>query len=238
MIPGTDDFTDDEIRTLIDFDPSKVETAPPEFHLARVHITRLRVSLALNKIPRGHASLRLRIQDLFDTLWMFDIKPWIQKRFGAHDHARQRLERRAARIFATAVRLYGILTLPEGATAAWADSSPEIQAAYPVLAGRSRYDRLRIGHRRELLGLLREHWNEAERKEGLAWPFYVVGVAVADDTLENIAYVDASLFTIWKFHPVFASSITALKKLRTFWSAGKTGWEDCFDEPIPSCTLE
>ncbi|KAJ4165774.1 hypothetical protein LMH87_007392 [Akanthomyces muscarius] len=38
QIKGSDDFTDEEIRTLIAFDPNKVEPCPVEFHLARLRV--------------------------------------------------------------------------------------------------------------------------------------------------------------------------------------------------------
>lgn len=234
QIKGSDDFTDEEIRTLIAFDPNKVEPCPVEFHLARVRITRLRVALSCTKLSPEHASVAAQVQETFDTLLLFDMGEWVEERYGDKGDEVRRQARIMGRIYAVAIRLYGILTLPPSATAAWAASSSLIESSYPASPGCSVYENLRRQHRDELLGLLRKWSGKGRLKVWLAWPLIVAGVAVADDAVENQLYIDASLLAIWRVPDVSNSSITALEKLRVFWLAGKTGWEDCFDEPIPS----
>lgn len=234
QIKGSDDFTDEEIRTLIAFDPNKVEPCPVEFHLARVRITRLRVALVCTKLSPEHASVAAQVQETFDTLFLFDLGKWVEQRYGDKGDEVRRQARIMGRIYAVAIRLYGILTLPPSATAAWAASSSPIESSYPASPGCSVYESLCRQHRDELLGLLRKWSGKGRLKVWLAWPLIVAGVAVADDAVENQLYIDASLLAIWRVPDVSNSSITALEKLRVFWLSGKTGWEDCFDEPIPS----
>ena len=95
------------------------------------------------------------------------------------------------------------------------------------------YESLRVHHREELLRMLRRQWDRDELKYWLAWPFLVVGVAVADDT-ETQRFVDGSLLEIGKIPSVTSSFISVLYKLRVFWASGSTEWDDCFDEPVPS----
>lgn len=237
QIKGSDDFTDDEIKTLVDFDPSKVEPCPVEFHLTRVRITRLRVLLARGKAAPAHASVAVKMQAIFDTLLLFDLEAWVADRFGdKSDEARQQA-RIMGPIYAVAIRLYGILALPASAVAAWAMLPPQATSAYPAVVGCSTHESLRRRHRDELLRLLRGSWAHVQLKMWLTWPLAVVGVAVADGddaAAANQDFVDASLLAIWRLPDVSSSSITALEKLRVFWGSGKTGWEECFDEPIPS----
>ena len=233
QVEGSDDFTDDEIRTLIDFDPFKVEPCPVEFHLAKVYITRLRVSLA-QRMPPDIDSVTFKVQQIFNSIWNFDLRAWIKEKFGDKDEQVQHQTRIIGLMYALAIRLYGILTLPEPAIAAWAVSSPKIRKAYPAIPGCDPYETLRRRHREGLLEMLREQWDQVKLKKWLAWPLTVVGVAVADDTIENQTFVDESLLAVWKVPDVPNSSITGLEKLRVFWASGKMGWEECFDEPIPS----
>lgn len=233
QIEGSDDFTDKEIRTLIDFDPYKLDPCPVEFHLAKVHITRLRVSLARG-LPPNDVSVVLKVQQIFDSIWLFDLRSWLKDKCGDKDEEQQHQAHIISLIHALAIRLYGILTLPEPAVARWLKASSQVRSAYPAIQGCSSYEILRRRHREQLLGMLREHWNQVKLKKWLAWPLTVVGVAVVDDTVENKVFVDQSLLAVWKIPDVPNSSITGLQKLRTFWLSGKTGWEDCFDEPIPS----
>ena len=235
QIEGSDIFTDQEIRTLINFDPYKLEPCPIEFHLAKVHITRLRVSLAQGLPALNDVSVvASKVRQIFDNLWSLDLRYWLKDKFGDKDEEHQLQAHIIALIHAVAIRLYGILTLPKPAVATWLKSSPQVRSAYPAIPGCSPYEILRRRHREQLLEMLRQHWDQVKQKKWLAWPLTVVGVAVVDDTIANKAFVDQSLLAVWKIPDVPNSSITGLEKLRIFWQSGKMGWEDCFDEPIPS----
>lgn len=221
QVEGSDDFTDDEIKTLIAFDPSMVEPCPAAFHLARVHITRLRVAVA-HKTITDQSTLILRVLDAFNSTWTFDLEGWIEEEFGDKDEDEKHRARTLALIYGLAIRLYGILTLPRWAVAAWGMSSPKIKKEYPPVPGCGAYESLRRRHRDNLLKMLLKQWSQVATRKHLAWPFAVVGVAVANTDVETQRYVERCLFAIWKLPGVTTSSIAALDKLRVFWLSGKT----------------
>ncbi|EGX93634.1 hypothetical protein CCM_05009 [Cordyceps militaris CM01] len=66
QIQGADNFTDDEIWTLIDFDPSRAKPCLGELHLARVCSTRLRVAVACHETCPEHdpvVAAKMRTRD-------------------------------------------------------------------------------------------------------------------------------------------------------------------------------
>lgn len=68
QIQGADNFTDDEIWTLIDFDPSRAKPCLGELHLARVCSTRLRVAVACHETCPEHdpvVAAKMRVFSLF-----------------------------------------------------------------------------------------------------------------------------------------------------------------------------
>lgn len=235
QIRGTDSFTDDEIRVLVAFDPARVEPCPVDFLIARVHISRLRASLARNTRPAALAGAALQVQEIFDTISHFDLDAWLDTQFRDKRVELQEQARLMGPIYAVAIRLYGILTLPPSTISFWAAAaSPTVAKTYPLMAGCSMYESLRRQHRDELLRMLRECWDKARLKRWLYWPFLVLGVALAGDTHRNKQFVEQSLLVIWKTPDIFNASISALEKLRIFWMSSKTEWEECYDEPIPS----
>ncbi|KAJ6779757.1 hypothetical protein PWT90_06289 [Aphanocladium album] len=233
QIKGSDNFSDDEIRTLIAFDPALVEPCPVDFHLARVRITRLRVALAWDRKASAIASAVRRTRDVFDSIWHFDLDRWVDEEFRTKSTALKDQAQVMGPLYALAIRLYGILTLPDAAITAWVSSSAEIEKAHPVIPGCSVYESVRRQHRDGLLRMLRELWDKARLKKWLGWPLVVLGVALAHDTSRNKNFVEESLWAIWAIPDIPSSSIAALEKLRVFWLSGKTEWEECFDEPIP-----
>lgn len=88
-------------------------------------------------------------------------------------------------------------------------------------------------HREELLALLRQTWDSLRYHGGLAWPLIVAGVAASDGSAQDRDYIDRRLCYIWQRPLTAATFLLAVEKLRAFWRSGKTGWEDCFDEPTP-----
>ncbi|KAM3449040.1 hypothetical protein MY3296_007238 [Beauveria thailandica] len=226
QLEGLEEFTDDELRAALSnacFAP-----CPAALYPLLVHITRLRVSVANNRPPRK-ANLALAVQDIFDTTWRFDADAWAESKSwqGEAD-----IGRVMGRIFPVAIRLYGILTLPEAPLVVWAASSADIATAYARLPGRSVLDSLRIRHREELLLLMRRIWDMVKYKTSLVWPLLVAGVASADGTAKDREFVEGCLEAILAMPITACSFITVMEKLRVFWASGKTEWEDCWDEPI------
>lgn len=226
-------FSDTQTKSLINSDPHVFEPCPAEFLLARVRLTRLRVSLTDRNFHQDYGNVTSNVQVIFDTIWLFDLDRFIEQQFGTEDLEVQAEARIMGRVYAVAIRLYGILTLPRPSVAAWAVSSPDVRRSFPLIPGCSLYESLRRQHRDELLGTMREHWGSVRLHKWFAWPLIVAGVAVVDDAVEHREFVDKSLFSIWRITEIHTSFIAVLEKLRIFWSSGRIGWEDCFDEPIP-----
>ncbi|KAM3485205.1 hypothetical protein MY8738_001453 [Beauveria namnaoensis] len=226
QLEGLEEFTDDELRAALSnacFAP-----CPAALYPLLVHITRLRVSVVNNRPPRK-ANLALAVQDIFNTTWRFDADAWAESKSwqGEVD-----IGRVMGRVFPLAIRLYGILTLPEASLVAWAASSADIATAYARLPGRSVLDSLRIQHREELLSLMRSSWYLLKYKTSLVWPLLVAGVAAADSTAKDREFIEGCLEAILAMPITACSFITVVDKLRAFWASGKTEWEDCWDEPI------
>lgn len=222
---GLEDFTDDEFRTVLSF--NSFVPCPIDLYPLIVHVTRLRVAVA-TKQPLSEISLELKVQAIFNATWRFDFKTCAAKPSRLSTEIRQSI----GEIFVVTIRLYGILTLPPSATAAWAVSSTQIRAAYPPLPGRSMADTLRIQHRDEILTKIKQIWGELQYKTAIALPLAVVGVAAAGDALEDQRFIEQCLEDILALPNTTCPFLITIDKLRQFWRSGKTGWEDCWDEPV------
>lgn len=196
QIKRSDMFFDMETRSLINSDPHVFEPCPAEFHLARVRLTRLRVSLADRNFPQDYDNVTSNVQVIFDRIWLFDLDRYIEQQFGKKDLEVQAQARIMGRVYAVATRLYGILTLPRSSTAAWAVSSPEVRSSFPLIPGYILHESLGRQHRDELLGTMREHWGSVRLHKWLAWPLIVAGVVVVDGAVDHKEFVDKSLFSI------------------------------------------
>lgn len=71
-----------------------------------------------------------------------------------------------------------------------------------------------------------------KRPTSLAWPLAVIGATLTQESdVAERAFVEKTLTTISTHRDAYYGPTLALEKLRAFWASGKTGWEDCFDEP-------
>ncbi|KAJ3494893.1 hypothetical protein NLG97_g3777 [Lecanicillium saksenae] len=217
-------YTDEQLKTLLGYEFDENTPCSTDARVFIVHVTRLRDHAFAYK---GHVSVKKqasKTQELLSKINGFDISSWVQENsvFGVE------LTLQVERIFQLAVQLYGILTLPRPAVIAWARSM-----AYPKLPEHNTYDSVRMTQGTELVVLLRQAFPLLDFKPGIRWPIVVAGVAVAGGSFDDQKFVDQSLFEIWK-HPLSEHGpLICLQKLRRLWSSGKTGWEDCFDEPVP-----
>lgn len=125
-----------------------------------------------------------------------------------------------ARIFQSSIKLYGVLSLPP----------PPFQSSAEML---ETWALRRTELRAELMRQMREAYTMLRSKAALSWPVAVAGVAVADSTPEDRAFV-LRVFTVNKgaagdsfYVPKFYR-----EKLTKFWESGKLGWEACYDEPF------
>ncbi len=165
---------------------------------------------------------------MFNATWRFSPDEWAESEAW---HGEVEAGRLYGQLFPVAIRLYGILTLPQSAIVAWAASLADIKTAYATLPGRSVYESLRTQHRGEILALMRKHWDTLKYKPALVWPLLVAGVAAVDGAPEDRMFIEDCLETILAMPITACSFITVIDKLRAFWRSGRLEWEDCWDEP-------
>ncbi|KAJ6781157.1 hypothetical protein PWT90_07868 [Aphanocladium album] len=249
QITGFDTFTDAQLDRFFGPAAKPDMPCPSDFFIGIIHVTRMRgvvrraetglaaeqdVRSSLNTIPA-------KVLEIFDTTCRFDIKEWAtellinDQDLWSPEHSPNSgaaLLPVMGEIYGVAVRLYGILTLPEWAIEPWASSASD---KYPQVLGLTSHESLRALHRLELLALLRQICGGIAHDEGLAWPLAVAGVAVAEGSADDRAFVERCLWNTWRLPNTVASFVLLIDKLRAFWSSGKTAWEDCFDEPT-QCT--
>lgn len=179
---------------------------------------------------QDYSAWKLALEVEFNAIPCIDVAAWAGKiECGSNTRSTA-----LAKTWAVAVRLYGILALPQSAITSWWDKSTEAPIAYPRLPGLSVYESLRVGHREKLVRLLRETWGPVQEKSCLCWPLIVAGVAVAGGTKEDRYFVMDCLLELWSVPSTVSSFIHTIEKIRLFWSLGKTGWDDCFYEPTES----
>ncbi|KAJ3492580.1 hypothetical protein NLG97_g5289 [Lecanicillium saksenae] len=230
QVNGFDNFSDEHFKTTLGFTFEAGLPCPVDFQIAIVHINRMRAAcakFAMRPTPESQAAMARKVSEMFEKLQDADLDEWSQGVDWTHDKEKLKL---AARIFLVAVRLYGILTLPSPVVMPWVASSAQAQSKIP---GMSAYETVRLQHHQELMALLREDWETIEYQGSIAWPLIVAGVASAKGPAEDCGFIDHCLGTIWRKPSAAATFLLALQKLRDFWRSGKTGWEDCFDEPTP-----
>ncbi|KAJ6786119.1 hypothetical protein PWT90_02475 [Aphanocladium album] len=200
-----------------------------------VHITRFRAILAGadgdhtkdRNAPGSRDEISGKVLEIFDTLECFDLDKWAKGVTTPYDTTELPA---VGRVFALAIRLYCILTLPSLADALAGSSAASGHSRYPDLCA---YDGLRIQYREQLIVQLRDIWDRIEYQGGIAWPLVVAGVAATDSVEQDRDFIDQCMWEIWNKPSAGATFIIALEKLRIFWRSGKSGWEDCFDEPTP-----
>ncbi|OAA71540.1 C6 zinc finger domain protein [Cordyceps fumosorosea ARSEF 2679] len=216
-------YSDEDVEFLSSLDVNPDLPCPPTLFVVLKNLTQLRGRIAGGKCPKS--VMNSSVRDLFDKISAFDRDTWAESvTCGSHDTASA-----MARIFQVAVRLFGVLSLPQSATASWA-----VAAGYPRLPGMSMYDSVRVSHRRELLLLLDPYRGTFKTVLSLAWPLTVAGVSLGGDgRVEDRLFIAESLLDMWKSRLARCGPILCLEKLRVFWSSNKTAWDDCFDEPVP-----
>ncbi|KAJ2956182.1 hypothetical protein NQ176_g11339 [Zarea fungicola] len=104
--------------------------------------------------------------------------------------------------------------------------------------------------RRDLLDTITQVLPLVEKRpSGLTWPLAVLGVSLTsasdgDDTGMDVdmdmeadtnsadrEFVAKTLYDISLHRDAYYGPVLCRSKLRAFWASGKTGWEDCYDEP-------
>lgn len=231
QIEGLARVTDDDIRRIFGDGVSDDTPCPLDLLIVMARMTNLRAAIACYGLGFNHEAT---MQDLLNATLEFDANPWAERIFLDEPD----LGVLCARMFQVALRLHGIPSLPRRAIVRWARSSSLALDAYPDVApvGCNAYETLRTLHRDELMGLVRlarENW---QLVMPLYWPSMVAGVAVVDEEAKDQEFVARRLLDIWRQPGTSCSFIMILDKLRKFWILDKTGWDDCFYEPIAGTT--
>lgn len=165
----------------------------------------------------------------------------------------------AGEVFKFAVALYGILSLPgplasvftypptEATPLALADTPNSTTTtissndAYSTVGDNSTDAYLmeaqdtqlpRECYRRHLYQLFKDALPLAPAKEGLMWPVAVLGVAFSNHEEEEQQTLREYVGRMRWLPGSDGGAFHLLEKLDTFWASGKTGWDQCYDEPI------
>ncbi|KAJ3493702.1 hypothetical protein NLG97_g4564 [Lecanicillium saksenae] len=215
---GYSDYTERQIETLLGYEFDMDNPFPMDARIAVVRITRLRHQVATGTIST--LAVPHAIKKVFKKLSGVDIDSWVRK----DNPLESDIAYEMGRIFCSAVWVYGLLTLPRSALSAWATTQPGI-------GSNASFESLLSFYTSQLLEQLRELFPLVAYKPSFKWALAVAGVATATRAPADRSFVDDCLLSIW-LHPQSSGAVLiCLEKLRAFWSSGKTGWEDCFDEP-------
>lgn len=229
QVSGFSSLTDGDIKAAYGGLIISAMPCPPHLFLAICHITELRVQVAAGD---AGPALQSRMEAISNSINNHDLIAVWPTKHGKQVTDETNIKAMVDELFQLAVRLYGILTLVEPV-----DRKPSIaSAAGDSSKPKQSEDGLRDLHRRELISRLRSVWHNIEDAGSLRWPFIVAGVAVADGAAADQEFVADALRLIWASPIPNWGAFKCLEKLRKFWASGKTGWEDCFDEPVP-CLL-
>lgn len=220
-----DNYTDDEIKTILNFEFDEEIPCPLDIRLVIIHATRLRHKLATTTDYLSKSTKT--IHGFFDTLTEFDIKAWA----GNDNPLGEASAQDMGELYRLAAWQYAVLTLPSSATRARAqnDELRRIQTENSKLQDLSQTSR-----KSELMQKIRTTFVKAEYPVAFKWPLLVAGVAAADGPTEDQAFVEECLQTLLD-HPLSDGGLfLCLQRMRDFWESGKTAWEDCFHEPVPA----
>lgn len=118
-------------------------------------------------------------------------------------------------LFKSAVAVFAALTLPCTSQCSPCRPCAELQK----------------NHRASLIHLLDTTSDFLPLLDHILWPVVVAGTAAATGTVEEQMLVE--MYLLNGVRDPFTGGCTgaALATMRRFWASGKTGWDDCFDQP-------
>ncbi|KAJ3476427.1 hypothetical protein NLG97_g9132 [Lecanicillium saksenae] len=217
-------YTDDELKLILQGWTIDAPLAI-ELNITRMHLTRLRCQAAAKEVTGG--ILQHRARELLNAVESFCPDAWGEKMRVYDNFGKAFANADIGRLFQQAVRLYAILTLPPATVVAvlWPDTPASVHEESEM------YKILRIRHRDELLKLVKQSWSKIDRG-ACSWVLAVLGCALVDGASEEQDFIAQELFHIWRKPLSDSTHIIILMKLRAFWQSGKTGWDDCWDEPV------
>ncbi|KAH6605416.1 hypothetical protein Trco_007123 [Trichoderma cornu-damae] len=118
-------------------------------------------------------------------------------------------------LFKSAVAIFGALTLP---------CTSQCSSCRPCAE-------LERTHRANLLHLLDTTPEFLPLLDHILWPVVVAGTAAATGTVADQMLVEMHLLNGVRDPFTGGCTSAALATMRRFWASGKTGWDECFDQP-------
>lgn len=202
------DFTDEQIEAFYSLDVFGEMPCPTALFLEIIRLTRLRTKFVAGT-PRS--VILPAMQGILERVNRFSLEDWNEPYTLRFPKGPEQLL--SAKIFKSAVALYGVLSL------------------LPYKASQLSRSALR----EELVGLIKEFVGLNTYNLGLAWPLSVVAVALKDGSSEDKAMIEAVLCG-GSAENYFNSPMLYIKRLREFWASDITGlsaWDDCYFRPFP-----
>ncbi|GAB0136125.1 hypothetical protein EsDP_00004439 [Epichloe bromicola] len=207
---------------------------PTHLFLDIIRINRLRAQATAGVSYKD--AIYSHARDIFGSIESFSPENWTEP-YSVPEKPEMAL---VANIFKTAVALYGILSLPPPPPPP--PPSSTTGASVPVVSDGAwpqhpkpptmlSYEKSRLAFRQRLMREVCEAMETKATKISLSWPLAVLGVALFDGSASDRTTVEQYLLKKRVPPQTYCSPTTSLTKLRAFWTSGKRGWEDCFDEP-------
>ncbi|KAG5912756.1 hypothetical protein E4U53_005177 [Claviceps sorghi] len=229
QIRGFTDWTTSEICTAYSTTMYSEMPCPTHLFLNIIQINRLRAQAAAGASYRDVVYESARA--IFDKIEKFSPDNWTEP-YSIPKNPDLIL---VAKIFKTAVTLYGILSLPPPPLSVEAAPTFDgllLQHHYeaPMV---SSYEKSRLAFRDKLMQEVCEAMSTGPVKVYLSWPLAVLGVGLCDGSESNRMIVEQYLMKTMVAPQTYCGPATTLMKLKAFWASGKRGWEDCFYEPTP-----
>lgn len=216
---GFSDWSEHDIRTVYSTTMYSEVPCPTELFLNIMEISRLRALVATLTPPYSDA-IWPAISNVFNKIDSFVPENWTEP-YNVPDKPEMTL---IARIYKSATTLYAVLSLPP---------PPIISRTHgpSQAASEASYKRSKIAARERLFQETVEAMATLKPNLSLCWPLAVLGASLIDGESPERTFVEKSLRTISRTPQVYYGPTMSLVKLLAFWKSGKTGWDECFDEP-------
>ena len=184
---------------------------PIPLFLDIIHINHLRYQFEAGSHTSPSQSNHPSAATILEHVNSFSPQAWTQNTISCSTRTTELLL--MARIFQSSVALYAISSLQSSLSSANLD-----------------VDALRQYHRTHLFNNLCRAQRSSAMKKSIAWPLVVAGVNAAEGSQEERLFVEQQLTDM--SHETGASyPLVARDCLHKFWESGKTGWDECFDQP-------
>lgn len=208
---GLYDWTDDEVQHVYTQALFFAVECPSTLFISILRINRLRAAISLNH--GSHDDFVKIAGPIFESIHKFDPDDWTEP-FPIPDEPRYL---HLAHMFKASVALYGLCSLPK--------------SVIDALRTSKSFDPKRIC-RRLVQDHARAYLETSDTLSTLPWPVAVLGVAAVHGTASDRQSTEDLLEHLCKSDHVGPHGSTVLRRrLRNFWTSGKKGWDDCFDEP-------